>query len=242
MQGDIQQIGYELFMQFGHHPNLLAANMPEDIWDQVGPDIYFPPAAAATRIRSTNANDTAVGTGARAAIIDGLDAQWNFIRETAILNGTAWVNLQKQFLRINRVQIVSAGTGGVNAGIIILEVGGVLASGILPGYGRSQIANYSVPNNIQTAHLAAVFFSVTNSVVSGAVEWEVRLRPAGGTAWQTAVVAGSASNAGPSAIPLPIWVPLRRKDDLKIRAITISADGIRATAGFQIALRGRTNP
>lgn len=73
-------------------------------------------------IASSSANDTAVGTGARTLKITYLDQTGaGPFTEVLTLNGTARVNtVATNICFIEQIEILTAGSGGVNAGIITL--------------------------------------------------------------------------------------------------------------------------
>lgn len=57
-----------------------------------------PTTATALEILSSDANDTAAGTGARTVTVEGLDGSGNPLTETVSMNGTAAVALSNSFL------------------------------------------------------------------------------------------------------------------------------------------------
>jgi hypothetical protein len=117
------QIAYhEHIYKFGQ--NAVVGNSIETIWQQGG--LYsYPPSATTMTVSSSNANDTSAGTGARTVQIVGLDGDYNEISETIILNGQTAVTTTNSFLRVNRGIVLTAGSGGVNAGIIYVGTGTV---------------------------------------------------------------------------------------------------------------------
>lgn len=88
-----------------------------DVWKQniVRTD---PTVAVKLGIASSSANDASAGTGARTARVTGLDANYNFLEETVTLNGQTKVVTVGTFLRVNKLEVLTAGTGLVNAGDI----------------------------------------------------------------------------------------------------------------------------
>src|SRR5210317_2657610 len=113
---------YKQVYKFGQ--NAVVGNSMETIWQQGG--LYsYPPSASTTTVSSSNANDTSAGTGARTVQIVGLDGDYNEISETIILNGQTAVTTTNSFLRVNRGVVLTAGSGGVNAGIIYVGTGTV---------------------------------------------------------------------------------------------------------------------
>jgi hypothetical protein len=84
----------------------------ETIWAEGGLYSYLT-AATVLKVSSSSVNDTSAGTGARTVELSGLDADYNEISELVTLNGQTPVNTTKLFLRINRMVVRSAGSGGV---------------------------------------------------------------------------------------------------------------------------------
>jgi hypothetical protein len=129
----------------------------ETLWDEGGRYV-FPVSASVMSLSSTSALDTAAGTGARTVLVSGLDADWKEITDTVTLNGTAAVNTAKAFFRINRLDVVSAGSTKVNQGILYIGTGDVSAGkpatvyGLVSAqYGISHMGIFSVPAN-RSAH------------------------------------------------------------------------------------------
>lgn len=109
------------------------------LWEINGVYTYFS-SAQVVRIWSDNASDVSVSV-----LISGLDANYDVITETVILNnGTTGVLSTKQFLRINSLST----TGSVNA-IGTLRAGSsdktITLAGIIDGNGASQMTVYTVP-------------------------------------------------------------------------------------------------
>src|SRR6056300_692682 len=113
---------HKSIFKFGNNP--LVGNSIETIWSEGGLYSYLS-AATVLKVSSSNTADAAAGTGARTVELFGLDADYNEINETVTLNGQTAVNTIKEYLRINRMIIRSAGTGGQNAGIIYAGTGTV---------------------------------------------------------------------------------------------------------------------
>lgn len=96
----------------------------------IRPATYTPQAAGAQRsVNSTNANDTAAGTGARTIRITyytqtGTGTLAGPFYEIVTLNGTTGVNTVATDIRyISELEVLTAGTGGVNAGAIQIWTG-----------------------------------------------------------------------------------------------------------------------
>jgi hypothetical protein len=144
------------------NPDVDTGTIPETIWSAGG--LYtFPAAAAATTIVSGSANDAAAGTGARTVLVEGLLAGYVFNSETVTLNGMTPVALASNYLRINKMTVMTAGTGQTNAGAIDCQIGGTTANYISVGKSISQNGFYTVPANYQKALLTYLFLNTAAS-------------------------------------------------------------------------------
>ncbi len=112
---------YPLF-KFGN--NTAVGNSLETIWAEGGLYSYLT-SATVLKVSSSSTDDTSAGTGARTVQLYGLDGDYNEITEIVTLNGQTAVNTTQSFLRINRLIVRSAGSGGANAGIIYAGTGTV---------------------------------------------------------------------------------------------------------------------
>lgn len=108
--------------KFGFNPDV--DNSLETVWAQGGLYSYLA-AATVLKISSSSTVDTSAGTGARTVTISGLDANYNEISETITLNGQTAVNSTNSYLRIFRMVVNTAGSGGQNAGVIYAGTGTV---------------------------------------------------------------------------------------------------------------------
>jgi hypothetical protein len=128
---------------YGHTPTATANS---DVWE--GTSLYpFQFSAVPLEILSSSANDASAGTGARTMMIAGLDGNWNVQSEIITLNGVTPVATAKSYMRINGLNIVTAGSGNVNAGDITLRLSGAGATQAIAraGYGFAKQAIYTVP-------------------------------------------------------------------------------------------------
>jgi hypothetical protein len=117
------QIAYhESIYKFGNNPQV--ADSIETVWPEGGLYSYLSAATVLT-VSSSSTNDTSAGTGARTVELFGLDGDYNEISEVVTLNGQTAVNTTQSYLRINRMIVRSAGSGGANAGIIYAGTGTV---------------------------------------------------------------------------------------------------------------------
>ena len=121
--GDLSP-SYKQVYKFGQ--NASVGNSIETIWLEGGLYVY-PPSATTMTVSSSDANDTSAGTGARTVLISGLDGSYNEISETITMNGQTPVTTSNSYLRVNRALVLTAGSGGANAGIIYVGTGTVTA-------------------------------------------------------------------------------------------------------------------
>jgi len=113
--------GHTAIYKFGHNSDVNSVE--ETIWD--GGGIYeHPTSAAQWYVSSSNAADTAAGTGAREIRIFGLDANYNEISEDITLTGQTQKITVNSYLRIFRAFVTEAGTGGSAAGDIYVAASG----------------------------------------------------------------------------------------------------------------------
>jgi hypothetical protein len=135
--------------KFGFNPDVDDAL--ETVWSEGGLYSYLS-AATVLKVSSSSTADTSAGTGARTVQLYGLDADYNEINETVTLNGQTAVNTTNSFLRINRMIVRTAGTGGINAGVIYAGTGTVTTgvpankyATVAIGDGQSMMALWTVP-------------------------------------------------------------------------------------------------
>lgn len=139
--------GITAWTALGHNSDVdTGVGLPADIWE--GGGVYpWMTGATSLEILSSSALDAAAGTGARTFAVFALDV--NYVEQvfTVTMNGVTPVVFPQSIYRINRVIITSAGSGGVNAGIItIRNAGGGTIRGIIPiGFGISRSSAYTVP-------------------------------------------------------------------------------------------------
>ena len=129
--------------KFGYNADVDAGT--EDIWIGGG-SLNWPSAAAATNIISSSTDDDASpATGANTVTVEGLDANYQLVRETAEMNGQTQVALTTQFLRVFRAWVATAGTGLTNAGNIDVRHTTTILARIGTGDGQTLQAGYTVP-------------------------------------------------------------------------------------------------
>jgi len=213
---------YNLF-KFGFNPDI--DDSLETIWTQGGLYSYL---AAATQlsISSSSTADTSAGTGARTVTLSGLDADYNEISETVTLNGQTAVTSTNSYLRIYRMVVRSAGSGGQNAGVIYAGTGTVTAgvpankyATIAIGDNQTLMALWTVPAN-HTAYLLQTDVTVATTQNNKYCTVSLVARPFG-EVFQVKDRFVKAESQSTLAYSLP--VKFEEKTDIEYRAIGDSA-------------------
>jgi hypothetical protein len=215
-------MGHSSFCQFGI--NTAASTANETVW--IGSNTYtFPAAASVLTISSSSANDASPsGTGAQTVQIQGLDANYAPVSETVALNGQTAVNTTNSYIRVNKITVLTAGTGGTSAGNIYAGTGTVTSgvpavvvnqTGLLAN--ETESGFYTVPAGY-TAFINMWTMSSGNTTADEWTRFTLRIRPFGGVFGIKAQyhLPGSGIYECVAAYPLPI----PEKSDLEILAAT----------------------
>lgn len=115
----------------------------------------FPSVAAQMDIVSTDANDTALGTGTTAVLVRGNIADGTELFEVVPTNGLTIVTTTNFYLRTNSILSASVGSNGVNAGTITLKNGTDLLANMVIGQNVSEGAFYSIPSDVRAIILVS---------------------------------------------------------------------------------------
>ena len=207
----------------------------ETVWGQGGTYVY-PTAATVMKISSSSADDAAAGTGARTISIAGLDANYNEISETVILNGQTAVNTVNSYLRIFRMFVVTAGSGATAAGTIYAGTGTVTSgvpatvyATIVLTANQTQLAFWTVPAGY-TLYLMGVYYSSANSTANASTNFQLIERPLGGVFR----IQSSTRLPGNGDFVLDLHTPIAfpEKTDIEIRAVA-SAGSSNVSAEFE---------
>lgn len=140
---------YTLVHISGH--NDILGNTVETMWNHNGL-MPYPSAPTTFTISSSDANDTAAGSGARTGHVVGLDANWDEVEVPFVLNGQTGVTLATDLIRIGKIWIDTAGASGFNEGDVYIGTGAITVGVPAVVYGKvdidhniSSTATYSVP-------------------------------------------------------------------------------------------------
>lgn len=160
--------GFSIVNKFGLNTDIDTATTPEDVWGGSATYTGFPDTTLETiSVVSTSTADAAAGTGARVIRITGLDGSYNVQQEDITLNGTTPAAGLLTFRRVHTAQIISAGSGGVNAGTITVRHTTTVANVFLNmviGRNQTNSSGYTVPAGY-TGYMRRLMLSVR--VVSG---------------------------------------------------------------------------
>lgn len=239
--------GYGRTTGLGLNPDVDTTTVPEDAWEG-GSLFNWIITPVQCQIRSTSANDSAAGTGARTigvATLDSnlapefLDARGMPASRSLSLNGTTPVQLPAVIGASNGLLVLTAGSGETNDGDIILEdtVGGIVRGIIKAGQGFAHQAPYVVPAGYQLI-VPQLLISVNkpNGVNPQSVQIRTYFKGPGAAAARLTLPLGASS-----AVPYPheLDPPLMaaEKTRFSVRITEVAADNASVTAAWNGALR-----
>jgi len=210
------------FCQFGINTAVGTTN--ETVW--IGSNTYtFPAAASVLKVSSSSANDASPsGTGAQTILIEGLNAAYEAVSETVSLNGQTEVNTTNSYLRVNKMTVLTAGSGGTSVGNIYAGTGTVTAgvpavvvnqTGVLAN--ETESGFYTVPAGY-TAFINMWTMSSGNTTADEWTRFTLRIRPEGGVFGIKAQYHIPASGIYECKAAYPLPIP--EKADLEILAAT----------------------
>lgn len=119
-----QITGHSVVHVFGHNPDV-DDGVEATVWPVPGALLGHPAAPTVMKISSSDTNDTSAGTGARTVYILGINGTGGYVEETVTLNGQTAVNTVNTYDAIERMTVLTVGSGGVNAGVIYAGTGTV---------------------------------------------------------------------------------------------------------------------
>jgi len=208
----------------------------EDLWSEGG-DYPFPAAAAATTIVSASANDTAAGTGARTVAVRGLGSDLGELNETVTLSGATPVTLANSFFRINQIEVLTAGSGGINAGALSVKHGATVIGSVEASMGRSRSAVFT-PSTRFPAHRIKSISGAILDATAGTANFNLWTRKSGG-AWQIRKTISVYGAAG-TFVEVPVDIGLAAGEDVRLRA-DVTGDNSIVAGGFDIVYGSLSN-
>lgn len=142
--------GVDFMSKFGYNSSVGTSEEP--VWAESAIAYTYPATGTPMTLSSSNANDNSVGTGVRTVYIEGLLSDGTVASETKETNGQTGTALSNNYWRVYRAQIVTAGSGNTNAGIIYIGYGAITAgkpatiqASIAAGFGQTLQALYTIP-------------------------------------------------------------------------------------------------
>lgn len=217
---------------FGRNANQNISN--QDVWGYGATQaIWVPPTAARLHnIKSSSANDSAVGNGAKSVYISGLDTAFAEQSETVILDGTNNVSTVNSYLMINIMSVATVGSDGYNTGIITATAAtdATVTSLINPQQNVAQDAIYQVPAS--TDGFITNFNAGVNVGTGSKIFVDLMVQPLGAP---YASVYQLYLGAGPSntQIIFPTPIKVTAKSIIKARCIS-NGNNTDVTASFSI--------
>jgi len=109
--------GVQAQVYSAHNPDVDNSGSKEDIWEGGGLLEYLEVAQQMVLV-STDADDTANGTGAWGIFLICIDENWDFAQELIPLNGTTPVISTIKCIRPRNINVIQAGSSGYNEGTI----------------------------------------------------------------------------------------------------------------------------
>ena len=222
--------------KFGHNLEIDTNSAPETIWSAGG--LYvFPSSADTLKIISSDFDDNGTGTtGALTIKVQGLDANYDAIEEDFTLNGQTAVTGNKEFLRVYRAFVTSAGSSEYNEGVITINNSDdTLTLATIPAEGgQTQMAVYTIPRNYK-GYLTSFSGAINKTTPSTAIILEMVFRKNSVKRVKQSIAidtTGSTSFIKHFECPLPI----EEKTDIYVNAKEVSANNSGVFSNFSIIL------
>lgn len=192
-----QITGHSVVHVFGFNPDVDTNE--ETVWPIDGL-LGHPASPTIMKISSSSTDDDAAGTGARTVFIEGVNGTGGLVTETVILDGQTEVNTVNTYDAIERMVVLTVGSGGKNAGIIYAGTGTVTAgvpavpySAIGAGENASIVGHWTCPTGY-TGYIVEGKFTVGPTAGNQYVIGRLKLRDTDGivrTAAKTTIQSGS---------------------------------------------------
>jgi len=230
-RGQIQ--GHKTLFKFGNNEDINGSL--ETIWSYGGLYVY-PTSAIQMKVSSTSANDRSDGTGARTIVVSGLNATYDEVSETIVLNGQTAVLTTNTFIRVFRSFVVTAGTGATAAGTIYIGTGTVTAgvpatvyAQIVLNENQTLMAIWTVPAGY-TLYLNRGTFSSASNNAAHYILGKFMIRPFN-SVFRNAADLTANSNLISYDFEVPLAIP--EKSDIEARGIALEGTNFYTTASFE---------
>lgn len=229
--------GTSAITKFGKNTDIDTGSVPKDVWLGGGAYTGFPTGSPETvEIFSDDANDTSAGTGARTVRITGLQTSSStaYTTEDLTLNGVTGVTSSNSYYRVNRAFILTAGSGGTNAGQLTVRHTSTTAnvfSQISAGTGQTQICCWTVPASREFFMTRLLIVGTRDTGGAGTVNLDIQIREFETGAWRNirdfTFTTGSALDP---AFDYPLHIPAQA--DIRFRVQSVSANNTTVNALF----------
>ena len=223
--------------KFGFNADIDDGTVPEDIWRGGGIYTGQPVGGSAETVDvvSTDADDTAAGSGARTVAITGLDANWDLQNDTLTMNGTTAVTTTTTWFRVFRLKVLTSGASDENEGTITVNHTTTTANvfiNVAPNVGQSQVAAYTVPRGF-TAYITSIDANISRGGTNSA-DFYLRTRKPG-ESFQT-LANFSSGTTYQTTIDLRSWYRLEEMTDVKLQVWDVTNNNTEAGGDFQFYL------
>jgi len=201
--------------QFGF--NVGVPGSEEAITDLADGRYPFPTGAETLSVVSdSDDDDKDAGVGARSVTIEGLDTNYEILKETIELEGQVPVTTLGSFLRVQRAYIATAGVNNINDGDITISNSTDDIALILAEEGTTLMAIYTVPLGY-TGYLIK-FDAASAGLVTVAVRMRIRET---GKPWRTREFFTTRTNSIDLHFEPPL--PLPQKTDVEVTGDSFGA-------------------
>lgn len=218
--------------KFGRNSDIDTLTDPEDIWNGGGLYTGFPSEVETIEVFSSDAADTAAGTGLRTIRLFGLDANGAEQTEDVTLNGVTPVATTNTWSRMNRMYGLTAGSGGENAGQITARHTTTTANvfAVMPTGNRTQICAFTVPAGC-TGYVKTFDPKITRaSGAAGSADIAIMVREPNGLWQQRETFSIQTGGGGEQNIDYTLSLP--ELSDVVARVLSVSDNDTIATARF----------
>ena len=217
-QGQVS--GATALYQFGFNADVDITE--ETVWSEGG-NFTYPGAAGEVYISSSDTNYIATtGTGVRTIKVQGLDANYLQIEEDIAMNGQTQVVTTKEYLRILKAYVLTAGSNGGSAGTVYVGTTGATAGvprTVYASFGDSnqtQMAVYTVPAS-KTLYIDEIAFTAAIASATNSATVKLKTRENATNAFRTRFIQVLESNT--TVAPFTYSLAIPAKTDIECRAI-----------------------
>tara|TARA_R110001632_G_scaffold189540_1_gene310081 strand:+ start:137 stop:907 length:771 start_codon:yes stop_codon:yes gene_type:complete len=222
--------------KFGYNLDIDTGTDPETVWSAGG--LYtFPTSADTLKIVSNDVDDNGTGTtGALTIKVQGLDANYDVIEEDFTLNGQTAVTGDKEFLRVYRAFVTSAGSSEHNEGVITINNSddSITLAEIPVERSQTQMAVYTVPRG-HKAYITNISAAIVKSGANRHASIGVYIRKNGVKKLiQQLAIETSGSTTFNKTYTMPL--ALEEKTDVYMNCLEVSSSSTAIFANFGLLL------